>query len=152
MSIRPVVIVGLLLSCFFGSGCTSQREIDLMYASKRGDLTSMHTLIEAGARLNVHGLDDSTPLISAISGDQYEAVQLLLEAGADPNFPSGVLTPLYFALSDGRTAIASILIRKSARFEVPESNVQLFREKVCAREKDATFMAVLREAGYTCSA
>ncbi|XP_063079609.1 ankyrin repeat and SOCS box protein 2-like isoform X2 [Engraulis encrasicolus] len=54
----------------------------------------------------------STALIFAVRQDNWEAVSMLLEAGADPNLD--VFNPLFFALSSGDRDMVSLLLEYGA--------------------------------------
>ena len=74
----------------------------LLSAALRGEAEVVARLVKAGADLN--GPKDSDdfqghvfPLYSAISVNNVTAVKILLDAGADPNFPVGASKPLDYA-------------------------------------------------------
>lgn len=79
-------------------------------------------LLQAGSQVDFVAPNGLTVLDAAIAGDQYEATQLLLQAGADPNKPDGNgLPPLFYAVtlagvkSDAEAAkFSRLLIQKGA--------------------------------------
>src|SRR6266850_3716018 len=74
---------------------------DFLAALEAADLVRLRDLIAAGANVNLTGIaDGETPLIRAIGSGQVNVVQLLLQAGADPNLRQNggqAWTPLMFA-------------------------------------------------------
>ncbi|KAM5464507.1 hypothetical protein MauCBS54593_007022 [Microsporum audouinii] len=69
----------------------------LIHASRRGQLTTMRCLIDAGAMVDDGSLHEASREL------QSSAVQLLLDHGHNPNFPS--------MLHDGRCALAELCLR-----------------------------------------
>ena len=93
----------------------------LHYAAKHGDTEQMRRLIRSGADVNEkEHLSKLTPLHYAVGTDEYgggmEAVEILMEAGADPNVGdfSG-RTPLAEAAIYGKEEEARTLIDMGAR-------------------------------------
>jgi ankyrin repeat protein len=71
----------------------------LGYAARHNAGAAARTLLQAGADVNARGADDTTALLTAISGGHLDLAMLLLENHADPNLPDrkGV-SPLYAAV------------------------------------------------------
>lgn len=57
----------------------------------------LQLLIEHKALVNIATEDGESPLRNAVEQMDVDMVQALLEAGADPNFPSGKTRPLHLA-------------------------------------------------------
>lgn len=78
-------------------GLMGENSTALWAAARSGNLTSVKALVEAGANINTHGVQNPTPLWSAIQHNHTEIALMLLAHGADPNL--GVLhnTPLQLA-------------------------------------------------------
>ncbi|MDA3950109.1 MAG: ankyrin repeat domain-containing protein [Spirochaeta sp.] len=74
--------------------------------------------VEAGADVEVRTNNGTTPVIAALGKDGgVEALQVLLDAGADPNTPddSGGLTPLMYAVyANGNIEVLRVLIEAGA--------------------------------------
>lgn len=88
------------------AGCAkSSLERDLVNASGTGNIQETKRLLSLGA--NVNGKDNTldawTPLIAAVDSEHKEIVELLLNAGANPNIHDG----------HGRTALFYVLRREN---------------------------------------
>ncbi len=69
-------------------------------------------LLEAGADISQRGLNDYTPLHYAVGAQDREAIEILLDRGADPQARTGIddyATPLEEAKILGQTEIAAFL-------------------------------------------
>jgi ankyrin repeat protein len=62
-----------------------KREIDLLEAAAKGDITLVKELLDKGAYVNVRDPEGRTPLTEAVWISNGELVRLLLERGANPN-------------------------------------------------------------------
>ena len=141
---RQLIVSMVFTMC----ACSSGREIDLIYASGSGDISKIVELISKGAKIDCIGLDGLTPLIYAIKKDRTEAIRVLLESGANPDFGSGDLGPLFFAFYYGRKDAAVLLMAKRARLSVPSVVSARFRESVTVHARDLEFRALLAKAQY----
>lgn len=87
----------------------------LVYAIYHSPRSFIKELLQIGADPNQRGINDCTPLhIAAAARDQL-SIQILLEAGADPNLPTRIdefETPLDIARTAGLTDIEDMLERK----------------------------------------
>jgi hypothetical protein len=75
----------------------------------------LRLLLSAGTDPNQRGINDYTPLHMAVAERQALAVQILLDAGADPELRTRIdecETPLEMARSAGHAEIVEILERK----------------------------------------
>ena len=83
---------------------------------------SVSLLLAAGAEVDAQNLTGKTPLYQATSGQHYEIVQQLLDAGANPNLPESVLgwTPLHQAAVLGSDSVSLLL---AAGAEVDAQNL-----------------------------
>lgn len=89
----------------------------LCLASAFGSTTSVRRMLAWGADPNARStsLGGVAPLHAAVFGWNLGAVELLLEAGADPEAPQqGGFTALMGAAQNGDAAIAALLIRHGA--------------------------------------
>jgi ankyrin repeat protein len=92
---------------------TSPRDFALLRASFEGQVIRIRHLLDLHADVDYCDKDGLTALHHAIFGGFEDAVQLLLDRGADTNASSPVAaTPLHLAALKGRSEIAKILIGK----------------------------------------
>jgi ankyrin repeat protein len=97
----------------------------LILAAGFGDLEMIRLLLTRGADLYRTSSFHSTALTQAISGDQHETVNFLLDAGMDINAPGfvgnehmGGRTPIYHAIPIGHQEMIRLLIARGARLDV----------------------------------
>ncbi len=92
-------------------------------AARAGDLEAIRKEIAGGTPVNFAVYGWGTPLLAAIAGKHPEAVQVLLETGADPNhgFDTGrddrsdaVIYPIRAALESGIASILDAILRAGA--------------------------------------
>jgi ankyrin repeat protein len=92
--------------------------VELHGACEHGELAVMRQLLDAGVKAD--GLNDGddhhqTPLQTAILNEQHEAVELLLERGANIEAVSWRGTPLLLAVEDAPNEdIAGLLLDRGA--------------------------------------
>lgn len=87
----------------------------LNLALQNNDKITAQTLIQGGADVNSVNPDTgNTPLISAIYAGNKEAVEFLLDKGAELEIPSKVGSPLYVAVTTDKKEIADLLLEKGA--------------------------------------
>ena len=89
---------------------------DVPGATRRTDVDEiLRVLLSHGADPHVRGINDYTPLHMAVAERNARAVQILLDAGADPELRTRIdecETPLDIAVRGGLSDIAAILSRK----------------------------------------
>jgi hypothetical protein len=89
---------------------------DVPGATRRTDVADiLRLLLSFGADPNQRGINDYTPLHMAVAENNPLAVQILLDAGADPELRTRIdqcETPLEMAQAAGFADVASILERK----------------------------------------
>ena len=73
----------------------------LHFAARQGALPTIEALIKGGADVNQRGAgDQTTPVLVAAINGHFDAVNYLLDHGADPNLASlGGVTPLYAVIN-----------------------------------------------------
>lgn len=89
---------------------------DTAGAMRRTDLHDvLRLLLTFGADPNQRGINDCTPLHIAVAARDQLSIQILLDAGADPNLPTRIddfETPLDTARSAGLRDIEDMLVRE----------------------------------------
>jgi ankyrin repeat protein len=106
--VSVLAVIGLL------GGCGRQRspQDKLIDAAATGNIQQIKTLLASGVSVNCRssGADRGTPLTWAVVERQEEAVQLLLESGADPNIHTATgKTPLALALGGAQEDTGRII-------------------------------------------
>ncbi|RZC59869.1 hypothetical protein C5167_007171 [Papaver somniferum] len=86
----------------------------LEMAARLGHQNAVKMLLDHGANPNVASPELFRPLILAIYAKSWESVELLLQAGADPNAVSCGSTPLIAAARAGRTDVVKRLLEAGA--------------------------------------
>ncbi len=83
---KTAIYFSLLLSAIsvLASAYASEKNIDLFTTAKAGNVSQLKQAISQGANLNAQNDDGYTPLIYAAYYGHHEAVQVLLDAKADP--------------------------------------------------------------------
>ncbi|HTI99757.1 MAG TPA: ankyrin repeat domain-containing protein, partial [Dongiaceae bacterium] len=114
----------------------------LSYAAKNRSPEIALVLLKAGANVNGGKLD--APLLAAIAGNNPDTAKVLLEAGADPNamgdtdiselsehpqsynpnFRSGMISPLWLAIRLDRLPLVQLLLQYKADPELTPPNRQ----------------------------
>lgn len=84
--------------------------IALRAAAKTGDIDRVRDLLNQGVDPNSRDYHHNTALITAAHKGHTRVVQVLLEAGADPNLDDKSNTPLAAATYHGHTEVVKILI------------------------------------------
>jgi ankyrin repeat protein len=67
------------------SGCTRERDADLVQAALNGNVARVQSLMQQGANVEATALDGLTPLDAAAKEGHLEVVKYLVEAGASVN-------------------------------------------------------------------
>lgn len=85
------------------------------------DLPLIKVLLNAKAEVNTRDAGGETPLMSAAQHGDVKLVKLLIDSGADPNLATSGkrrgTTPLHVAARYGHTAVALLLIERSAKLD-----------------------------------
>jgi ankyrin repeat protein len=128
--------------------CASNSDVDLIYAASSGDILKAKLLLKDGANVNVTALDDLTPLIAATKKGRGEMVEVLLNAGANPNLPGGDLLPLFHAFYGNHADIAKLLLDRGGKLFVPNPVLQVFHSEMNLKKQDEQLMKQLARTGY----
>ncbi len=124
----------------------------LLFAAARGHRPIVEALVKAGAPIN-RIFPGGSALHAAVMGDYPEVVELLLEAGAEPDLTDRQLdnrkqgwTALMYAACYGRTAIAHLLLQAGAQADLPDRDGQT-PLMVAANAGNTAVALLLLEAG-----
>jgi ankyrin repeat protein len=136
----------------------------LLFAARRGSVTSAKLLIEAGANVNDPAANGASPLVIAVHSGNGEVARLLLDTGADPDAAGAGYTALHAAVLRGDTeTLQALLAHKANPDAVLERGTPIRRTSIdwalnytwigstpywlAARFADAAAMRLLAEAG-----
>src|SRR5262249_12323993 len=88
------------------------KEMTLLYAAKDGDVAEIKKSLAQGVSVNAHNSKGETPLILAAKNDKVDAVQALLDAGADVNLTDLTnKTAIRYAIAGSYNGIAILLVQ-----------------------------------------
>lgn len=160
-----VDVVNFLLNSGISPGmkivATGETRYPLHYAALKGSSKMTELLIAKGADANVKGL-----LIDAIIGGNPDVIQILLQAGTNPNQDSGYRSPLMWAVQKRNTKIVNMLLDHGANINFINSQdmtaldmardqqygeiVQLLlsrgaREKVSSAQRERALFSAIEE-------
>ncbi|KAI3926258.1 hypothetical protein MKW98_028394 [Papaver atlanticum] len=108
-------IISLLLSKGVRLDVVNSSGTALQFAVALGHRVAVKVLLDHGANPNYDNSEGMLrPLISAVGTKSWECMELLLEAGADPNVASYGDTPLTFAAMDGGVEEVTRLLEAGA--------------------------------------
>ncbi|OVA06699.1 Tetratricopeptide TPR-1 [Macleaya cordata] len=107
-------ILALLLSRGARVDVATRSGTALQFAAALGHHDAVKVLLDHHANPNVFFHHMLTPLVITILVNSLQCVELLIQAGADPNAGSSVLTPLVLAAGDGLTEITKCLLEAGA--------------------------------------
>merc|ERR1719424_2307482 len=106
-----------------GAAMASTKEMNLLDAAKRGDVSAVGALIERGAALDAKSNGGLTPLIIASMNGHLSVVELLLAKGAALEAKDGSgWTPLMYASARGHASVLEVLLAKGAALEAKSNN------------------------------
>src|SRR5580704_17017028 len=107
-----VLAVALLLAGVPGPARAADPPLDLLLrAVRNGDLAQADRILMQGEPVNGRDTSGTAPLHAAILSNQPEAVQFLIDRGADVNLAyRDNLSPLHLAAQGGYLRVAAILI------------------------------------------
>ena len=124
----------------------------LLWASLSSSGEFIETLIDLGANVNAQRTDDkNTPLNLSASWNNFMAVNLLLDHGADANIArADAFTPLHLAVMEGNQAITKLLVKKGSNVNLQnkEGRTPLFLGVANKREQLIKFL-IENEADVT---
>ena len=95
---------------------------ELLLAVQEGDLMALTRAINGDVDIDAANEDGVTALQLAITGGNLTILEAVIASGANVNARYGILTPLIFAIEDGRTDVVSILLNHGADANLPGGN------------------------------
>ncbi|HYL98284.1 MAG TPA: ankyrin repeat domain-containing protein [Blastocatellia bacterium] len=117
---RALSIMGLLFSAilwYFFTHWPRYRDTHLLEACGEGNTRAVWWLAHLGANLYGPYYLGVSPLMYAVRGDHKEVVQVLLDAGDDPNNPENLTAdggPIVAAVKTGDSELVGILLKADA--------------------------------------
>ncbi len=115
---KPAVtwLTALFLLAIVSLSAVAESDLRLLEAAKTQDWASVRSLLqEKGVNINAAQADGATALAYAVYWDKLDSVQLLLEAGADPDIGNDYdVTPLMLAAENRSQAMVKLLLKAGA--------------------------------------
>ena len=113
-----MLLLGLGASLLAAGACAQRPETPLTEAAARNDVDAVRRLLGDGHKADEGG-DSWTPLIWASRSGSIEAINLLLDSGADVNLPGSTgdnwdATPLQHAILQRQPAAVRLLLDRGA--------------------------------------
>jgi ankyrin repeat protein len=116
----------------------------LSYAAGAGNLEIMRLLLDRGATVNITTDEGYTPLMEATVNQQTVAVQLLLEARAEPNIVAAGQTPLAVAVMLNNLELAQLLLAGGADVHLSSQGQSVLQ--IAETEGNSAMMNLLQQA------
>jgi len=118
-------------------------ETPLILSIENNDLKSIKLLLDNGA--NVEGVENGEdPLQYALDRLNADAIELLLNAGADPNAPDKKgRTPLYIAIEEQKIGLARLLVEKGGNAGFVSSTWKLTPVQLAIDLKNLDMLSLL---------
>jgi ankyrin repeat protein len=115
---RFMLLVGLGAALLAAGGCEERPDTPLTQAAARNDVAALRQLLDDGHKADEGG-DSWTALIWASRSGSIEAINLLLDSGADVNLPRSTGdnwdgTPLQHAILQRQPAAVRVLLDRGA--------------------------------------
>jgi uncharacterized protein len=148
---RLLLPLGLGAALLAAGACVQRPETPLTQAAVRNDVAALRQLLDDGYKAD-EGDDSWTPLIWASRSGSIEAINLLLDAGADVNLPGSTgdnwdATPLQHAILQRQPAAVRALLDRGADLNLgagPGSLAPLF---LAAGDTDPAILKLLLAHG-----
>ena len=115
---RFMLLLGLGATLLAAGACAQRPDTPLTQAAARNDVASLRHLLDDGHRADERG-DSWTPLIWAARSGSVDAINVLLDSGADVNLPGSTgdnwdATPLQHAILQRQPAAVRLLLDRGA--------------------------------------
>ncbi|XP_062179888.1 uncharacterized protein LOC133884474 [Phragmites australis] len=109
--IGNIELMKLLLSKGVDVESESDAGTPLVWAAGHGQQDAVKLLLQHNAKPNTETDDGITPLLSAVAAGSLPCLEVLIQAGADPNIRAGGATPLHIAADSGNMEIIKCLLK-----------------------------------------
>jgi uncharacterized protein len=115
---RSMLLLGLGATLLAAGACAQRPETPLTRAAARNDVAALRDLLADGHEADERG-DSWTPLIWAARSGSVDAINVLLDSGADVNLPGSTgddwdATPLQHAILQRQPAAVRLLLERGA--------------------------------------
>lgn len=104
-----------LMKLFLDKGVDVESESDagtpLVWAAGHGQEDAVKLLLQHNAKPNTETADGITSLLSAVAAGSLPCLEVLIQAGANPNVIAGGATPLHIAADSGNMDIIKCLLQ-----------------------------------------
>lgn len=115
---RAMIVLGLGTALLAAGACAQRPDTPLTQAAARNDVAALRHLLDNGHKAD-EGSDSWTALIWAARSGSVDAIDLLLDSGADVNLPGPTgddwdATPLQHAILERQPAAARVLLDRGA--------------------------------------
>lgn len=119
---NPYMIKYLIRQGFSADGVFINT-IPLYYSAKMGNLDSVKTLVEFGAKIDITTRENLTPFSIASLNGHLDVMKFLYSHGANiEGFSNNGYTPLYIACQENNLACVKFLVENGANIEVKYAN------------------------------
>ncbi|KAJ3699990.1 hypothetical protein LUZ61_003695 [Rhynchospora tenuis] len=112
--IGNIEIMELVISKGVDVESQSDAGTPLIWSAGHDQPESVKLLLKHNAKANSETDDGITPLLSAVAAGSIQCLQLLIEAGANPNINAGGATPLHVAADVGNVEVIRCLLNAGA--------------------------------------
>ncbi|GJM94260.1 hypothetical protein PR202_ga10890 [Eleusine coracana subsp. coracana] len=108
---RNIELMKLLLSKGVEVESESDAGTPLVWAAGHAQKDAVKLLLEHNAKPNTETDDGITPLLSTVAAGSLPCLEVLIQAGADPNIRAGGATPLHIAADSGNLDVIKCLLK-----------------------------------------
>ncbi|KAK3141007.1 hypothetical protein QOZ80_5AG0408850 [Eleusine coracana subsp. coracana] len=109
--IGNIELMKLLLSKGVEVESESDAGTPLVWAAGHAQKDAVKLLLEHNAKPNTETDDGITPLLSTVAAGSLPCLEVLIQAGADPNIRAGGATPLHIAADSGNLDVIKCLLK-----------------------------------------